>query len=231
MSPGPTPGACSLHVFYNQGISIFNKYLGYTGAGGSLVHTLKMTGLYLEPTSGLYLEPYCPQVWGHGVGALHQCRKLGQVSGALTHFCTWALGLAQATCKGVRYFNVFEGVSVCPCMFVACVCVSPSVWWASVHVSICYSWELASVTNMLTAHLCLPMSRMGLYCVTWVWAHVRVGGTADTHSNTHRASNFSYFTVKKTLIINYFTVQRKVQEMSQGKLKTVAATLKSFVSL
>lgn len=48
----PHPGACSLHLFYNRGLSIFNKYLGYTGAGGSLVHTLKMTGLYLEPTSG-----------------------------------------------------------------------------------------------------------------------------------------------------------------------------------
>lgn len=53
-------------------------------------------------------------------------------------------------------------------------------------------------------------------------------GTADTHSHTHRASNFSHFTVKKTLIINYFTVQRKVQEMSQGKLKTVTQVTHSF---
>lgn len=57
---------------------------------------------------------------------------------------------------------------------------------------------------------------------------MHVGGAADTHSNTHRASNFSYFSVKKISIVNYFTAQRKVQEMSQGKLKTVTQVTHSF---
>lgn len=43
------------------------------------------------------------------------------------------------------------------------------------------------------------------------------GTQAERHSNTH--SFQLHFIGKKSLILNYFTLQLKVQEMSQGKLK------------
>lgn len=121
------------------------------------------------------------------LAALHEGRKLGQVSGALTPFCPWALGLAHVTCGSVRYFSVFEGVCVLACLFPVSVCLPPcdghlgtSASLLQLSLSACYRGAHSTPAPAYAMH-------GFILCYLSVSAHVcrRAGAPGQTHSNTH----------------------------------------------
>lgn len=61
------------------------------------------------------------------------------------------------------------------------------------YACVCHAWAY------------IVLSECGHMCV-YVGGGYVVGGGLETHSNTHRASKFSDFIIKKILTLNYFIV-------------------------
>lgn len=180
----PAPEARSSHLSDSPGVCISDKPLGAAGQEGPWLTLCK--GWFL-PCADEWAQPYCPQVWDMELAALHQGRKLGQVSGALTPFCTWALGLAHVTCESVRYFSVFEGVCVLACLFPVSVCLPPCDGHLGTSVSLV---QLSLSSCPRGAHSTpAPVYAMHgfMLCYLSVSAHAcrRARAPGQTHSNIH----------------------------------------------